>query len=211
MTSWPTNHDAVRSQFLSASTAFVGLVAQIGDDQWDRNALGQWSVRDLVGHTGRAMSTVEDYLSAAETTDAPGTDDPVLYYRRMVESVDHAAVAERGRDAGASLGDNPLQRLRALAQRVQSLVGECSDSCVVNTPAGAMTLFGYLPTRTFELVVHSLDLSSALDLAWPVGMDQPVRGCLHLATDLAVESGRGSELLLTLTGRAPLRTGFTIL
>jgi uncharacterized protein (TIGR03083 family) len=211
MTSWPLNHDAVRSQFVSASSAFVGLVAQIGADQWDRHALGQWCVRDLVGHTSRAMSTLEQYLCAAETTDAPGTDDPVLYYRRMVESVDHAAVAERGRDAGAGLGEDPLPHVRDLAQRVQDLVGQCSDSCVVNTPAGVMSLFGYLPTRTFELVVHSLDLSSALDLPWPVEMDQPVRGCLHLATDLAVESGRGSELLLTLTGRAPLRTGFTIL
>lgn len=211
MTTWPVNHDAVRSQFLAASAAFVGLVAQIGDDQWDRPALGQWSVRDLVGHTGRAMSTVQQYLAPSQTTDAPGADDPVLYYRRMVEAVDHAAVAERGREAGAGLGDDPRQHIRDLAQRVQDLVGECSDSCVVNTPAGVMTLFGYLPTRTFELVVHSLDLSSALDLLLPVEMDQPVRGSLHLATDLAVESGRGSELLLTLTGRAPLRTGFTIL
>lgn len=45
--------------------------------------------------------------------------------------------------------------------RVLSLVDGWSDDAPVAMAAGAMALVDYLPTRTFELAVHSLDLARA--------------------------------------------------
>ena len=63
-----------------------------------------------------------------------------------------------------------------------------------------MRLADYLPTRTFELVVHTADLCGAL------GMDADVprvaaAQTLRLVSDLAIEDGRVAEFLLTVTGR----------
>jgi hypothetical protein len=73
-----------------------------------------------------------------------------------------------------------------------------------------MRLIEYLPTRTFELVVHGLDLQTALGLplSAPAG---PLASTLRLATDLALAQGLGPALLLTLTGRRPLPEGACVL
>ena len=55
---------------LDAAEAFVALVSELHRDDWDRPGLGVWDVRSLVGHTGRAVITVLDYLpKRAETAD----------------------------------------------------------------------------------------------------------------------------------------------
>ena len=47
---------------IDAAEAFVALVSELHHDDWDRPGLGVWDVRSLVGHTGRAVVTVLDYL-----------------------------------------------------------------------------------------------------------------------------------------------------
>ena len=60
----------VREAFGEAARAFAELVRSLPADSWDRPGLGKWSVRDLVGHTSRALITVETYLKQpAETED----------------------------------------------------------------------------------------------------------------------------------------------
>ncbi|RYZ32487.1 MAG: mycothiol maleylpyruvate isomerase, partial [Propionibacteriaceae bacterium] len=59
----------------------------------------------------------------------------------------------------------------------------------------------YLPTRTFELVVHTADVAAALGLDADVP-SAALREAAALATQVVLEQGRGQDLLLTLTGRA---------
>ena len=64
-------------------------------------------------------------------------------------------------------------------------------------------MFTYLPTRTFELAVHSLDIAGALGISLELP-DDVLADALALASRITVASGRGSAVLLALTGRAGL-------
>ena len=63
-----------RTAFADAAGWFVRTTALVGD-RWDRPGLGEWDVRALVGHTSRALLTVETYLAhpapAVDLTSAP--------------------------------------------------------------------------------------------------------------------------------------------
>src|SRR5205085_10368126 len=111
----------VRDAFAEAGDYFVATVARVPADGWDRPGLGEWSVRALVGHASRALLTVETYLAAgAARVDVPG---PAEYFiGALTPTVDHSAIAERGRHAGAALGDDPAGAVRALAERVVARV-----------------------------------------------------------------------------------------
>jgi len=54
--------DDSRMAFADAAGWFVRTAAIVGD-RWDRPGLGEWDVRSLVGHTSRALLTVETYLA----------------------------------------------------------------------------------------------------------------------------------------------------
>jgi len=92
-------------------------------ERWDRPGLGDWDVRALVGHTSRALLTVESYL--ARPAAAVEIETAAEYFRAARPVAAGDEVTQRGRDAGAALAD-------------------------------------YLPTRTFELAVHTADLAVAL-------------------------------------------------
>ena len=48
--------------FKIASSFFVQVVALVSDGEWNSPGLGRWSLLELVGHTNRAHTTLEDYL-----------------------------------------------------------------------------------------------------------------------------------------------------
>jgi uncharacterized protein (TIGR03083 family) len=209
-----TSGDAavVRRCFRDAAGAFVDVLAAVPEQDWPKPGLGVWTVRDLAGHTSRALVTVENYLERASTAHEPDSADAVDYYRAAASGLaDAEAIAERGRQAGAGLGDDPHATVAALAGRVLALVDASPDDALVTTPMGTMTLAGYLPTRTFELVVHTLDLATASGVAVPTVLAVPLRASLHLAADLADVQGHAPDVLLALTGRRPLPQGFSVL
>src|SRR5918912_3872212 len=105
----------VRDAFTEAADYFVATVARVPADAWDRPGLGEWSVRALVGHTSRALLTVETYLAAGAARVA--VPSPVEYFLVGLATADHGAIAERGRQAGAALGDAPAEAVHALAER----------------------------------------------------------------------------------------------
>jgi len=72
----------VRDAFHSASSGFAEVVSRIPPEAWARPALGVWDVRSLVGHAGRALSTIETYLE--ETSAGPEVGGPVDYYLRAL-------------------------------------------------------------------------------------------------------------------------------
>ena len=73
-----------------------------------------------------------------------------------------------------------------------------------------MRLADYLPTRTFELVVHTLDLAGALNRASRVP-EPALSVALGLLTEAAARTGRAEELLMALAGRVPLSSNLLAL
>lgn len=209
--------NGVRDAFASASSGFVELVARIGPEAWERPALGVWDVRSLVGHTARALTTIEAYRGG--TSSLPPIEGPVEYYLRVLPhdpdeaavSGRHAGIAARGIEAGKALGEDPRAAVPALAGRVQVLLARTPDQAPVATPAGPMTLIEYLPTRTFELTVHSLDLARALGADVPAVLGPAVTASCELAGAVAGRRPTAPQLLLLLTGRKELPPGLTVL
>ena len=119
------------------------------------------------------------------------------------------AVAERGRAAGFALGENPVGFVDGLVARVLP-IADRPDNPLITTAAGGMRLTNYLPTRTFELVVHSLDIAAATGLPALEFGGQVLTEVIGLAAGAAVLQGRGPELLLALTGRSQLPAGFSV-
>ena len=86
---------------------------------------------------------------------------------------------------------------------------EAAGNPLMHTAAGGMRLENYLPTRTLELVVHSLDIATALpDIEPPEFSDQLLSEVARVAATAAVLRGGGVELMLALTGRADSQPGF---
>jgi uncharacterized protein (TIGR03083 family) len=199
--------DDSRRAFRDAAEWFVRTAALVGD-RWDHPGLGEWDVRALVGHTSRSLLTVESYLARPAPDVAVPT--PVAYYLATSAVAAGPAVAERGRDAGAALGADPAAAVAGIAARVLPLVGERDGTELVTTLAGGMRLADYLPTRTFELAVHTADLATALGLPPEVPRTAAAQA-LHLVADLAVANALAGPLLLAATGRPGLPSGFSVL
>ncbi len=199
----------VRATFTEAGRGFVGLVDRIAGDGWDRPGLGDWDLRSLVGHTSRSLITVITYLQQpAAAAEVPSA---AVYYEisaRLI-AADPAAVTERGRQAGLALGADPQQQVRRLYDEAVDAVSGVEGDPVITTIAGGMRLNRYLPTRTFELTVHCLDIARAcgVDFAPPAAA---LSESLHLAADVALLRDGGADVLLSLTGRSPLPAGYSV-
>jgi hypothetical protein len=197
--------DQVRNAFREAAEWFATVSEQAGD-RLDQEALGVWNVRDLIGHTSRAVTTVETYLLTDELpVEVPTAVD---YYLKALKG-DPARIAERGRQAGQALGDRPSGAVAAAVERITELVYSQADHARFNTAVGVMKLTEYLPTRTFELTVHTCDLVRALGLSGNVPPSAAATA-LRISAGLAVARNVAAPLLLALTGRTALPEGFSI-
>lgn len=195
--------------FVSAAHCFDDLVARLPGDRWDGPGLGEWDLRSLVGHAARSLITVSTYLQrpalVVDVASAPG------YYAYIEQAgllTDSAAVTERGRAAGQALGDDPRSAVHALVVDAVDRVSR-SDDVLIETIAGGIWLRDYLPTRTFELAVHGLDIAAAvgIDLELP---PEVLGASVALAAAVSVEVGSGPVVLAALTGRTALPHGFSI-
>jgi uncharacterized protein (TIGR03083 family) len=196
--------------FGSAAESFAALVHEIPSASWGQPGLGAWDVRSLVGHTSRSLITVRDYLqTTAERVDIA---TPEGYYVRVTAStlgIDAAAVEERGRQAGRELGDDPAAAVDALVSEVMSAVTAADDPVITVIGGLGIRLHTYLPTRTFELAVHGMDIAKATGI--PFQLPAAVLAeALDVATRTAVLTGHGASVLLALTGREALPPGFSM-
>ncbi|WP_436700683.1 maleylpyruvate isomerase family mycothiol-dependent enzyme [Nocardioides sp. BYT-33-1] len=189
--------------FLQAADMFADLCRQVPDGAWTRPGLGEWDVRALAGHTLRAVTTVAAYLDqpAAETAACPSAGEYFARVRTM-PGADDRAVAERGRRAGRDLGADPAAAVRAAVARTRdALAVVAGRDPIVATIAGGMRLSDYLPTRTFELLAHSLDLCAATDLV----LEPPpavVESAVVTAAAALTHVGDGVATFRHLIGRA---------
>ena len=202
---------AVRATYAAASDAFLDLVAPIPPERYAGPGLGAWDLRALVGHTARSFVTVTTYLSTrAETVAARSVGEYYVLVARIAAAEGTDAIRDRGLAAGAALGEHPLDALRAARAAAEEALDRLGDEDpVVETLGGGMRVSDYLPTRTFELTVHALDIAAALGTTF-----QPPRAslaeALHVAADSALELGLGTDVVLALTGRRPLPEGSSV-
>jgi uncharacterized protein (TIGR03083 family) len=199
--------DESRRAFADAAGWFVRMAGLVGD-RWERPGLGEWDVRALVGHTSRSLLTIEEYLAlparAVDITSASG------YFRAASAIAAGSAVTVRGRKAGAALGADPAAEVARIATRVLPLVGLRDGTELVTTIVGGMRLDDYLPTRTFELAVHTTDLAAALGVPPDVPATAAAQA-LRIVSELATAGGLAGPLLLAATGRSALPAGFSVL
>jgi len=192
--------------YREAGEHVISLIACIPADQWDAPALGPWTVRTLVGHIGRAFTTVTDYL--ARPADNRDVDSAAEYYLVALNRTDAASIQARAEQAARDLGDDPLAAIRAFRDAAIDALASAGDP-MITTAAGGMRLSDYLPTRIFELAVHSVDLARAI--GQPEELPAAVcESALQLAVAAAGRHGDGQSVLLALAGRGPLPAGFSV-
>ena len=196
--------------FASAAKSFAELVREIPADAWDGPGLGEWDLRSLVGHASRSLITVSTYLQTTASREDITT--PQEYYARVNPSalgLDPADVVERGRKAGRDLGEDPAAAVDALVSRALSDLASAEDPLIEVLGGLGIRLQTYLPTRTFELAVHSLDIARALGI--PLALpDDVLDEALVLTGRIATLAGHGETVLLALTGRDGLPPSFSV-
>jgi hypothetical protein len=185
--------------YLGVADSFAELVASLPGDL-SGPGLGDWDLRALVGHAARSLVTVSEYLRkpAAEVV----VETAVDYTAGLAEAANDDGVTRRGVEAGEMLGDDAAGAVRLLLDAVKDDLSHAKPGQLVTTYAGGMRLRDYLPTRTFELVVHGLDIAAAVPVLWtppPAALSKAV----SLATKVAVRRGEGAILLRLATGREP--------
>ncbi len=203
-----------RRTYRAAAVSFADLVSRLPADRWDGPGLGEWSLRELVGHTvSSALRQVPPVLATpcdAVTLGAP--QDYWVFARSAPPERVAAATAASSADAretGKWLGDAAAARVGELVGQATAALAAARDEDVVTTPAGGMRVRDWLPTRTFELVVHGMDVGAAADV--PFDLPPEVVGeAVTLAARIAVAVGDGAGVLRALMGRGPLPDHFSV-
>lgn len=183
----------------------LSVVEHVTPDQWDAPALGTWTVRTLVGHIGRSFTTVIEY--SARPAEWADVVDSAAYYLAIMGIAEPAEIDARAVQAGMALGDQPLDTIRDLQNRANAVLA--TEDRLIQTIAGGMRLSDYLPTRIFELAVHSVDLARAIGVPEALPLDIADHA-LALSVDVARRRGDSQALLCALTGRGSLTAGYSI-
>jgi hypothetical protein len=163
-----------------------------------------------VGHASRSLITVSAYLQT--TAEREDITTPQEYYARVNPSalgIDPADVAERGRQAGRDLGEDPAAVVDALVSRVLGELGTAGDPLIKVIGGLGIRLHTYLPTRTFELAVHGLDIAGAVGIPFTLPADV-LDEAMVLASRIAAANGQGEAVLMSLTGRSALPRSFSV-
>ena len=108
------------------------------------------------------------------------------------------------------MGSDHATAVAQITARVLALIDTRDGTELVTTIAGGMRLGDYLPTRTFELAIHTADLATALDVPPEVPATAAAQA-LGVVTGLALADGLAGPLLLAATGRPGLPAGFSVL
>ena len=203
-----------RRTYRAAAVSFADLVSRVPAERWDDPGLGDWSLRELVGHTvSSALRQVPPVLATSGgTVTLPAPEDYWAFARSAPPELYAAATAASSADAretGAWLGADAATRVSELAGQATAALAAARDDDVVTTPAGGMRVRDWLPTRTFELVVHGTDVAAAARLPFAVP-PEVVAETVVLAARIAAAVGDGELVLRALTGRAALPETFSV-
>ena len=141
--------------------------------------LGEWTVRELVAHTGTALTAVHRALERP----APPRQDVTVVEWPLATAADSAAVDALTRRLAAGHTDLGAW-LTGIEESLRALLDAHPGGRLLETDAGALPLDDYLVTRAVELVVHTDDLNAAVP-----GLDVPYdRHALAAATRLLADA-----------------------
>ncbi len=203
--------DTARATYAEACAAFLELTARVPLERYAEPGLGTWDLRALIGHTGRSLVTVATYAQTrADRVDAEDAASYFAIVSRIAHGSARDAIHQRGIEAGVALGDDPLGALRDARDEAELALDLLEgEDAMVETAGGGMRVSDYLPTRTFELTVHCLDIANAtgLDFTPP---PEALADTLALAGASALRLGLGVDVLLALTGRRALPPGTSV-
>jgi uncharacterized protein (TIGR03083 family) len=198
------------STFALAAHSFAALAHDIPAECWDGPGLGEWDLRSLVGHASRSLITVSTYLnSAAEHEDVTSAQDYYAKIRVYASKLGAADIVERGRQAGRDLGDDPAATIDRLVSQVVGELADAGDPLISVIGGLGIRLSNYLPTRTFELAVHGLDIARAVDISFAPPPDV-LEDATVLAARIAAVEGDAETVLMALTGRSGLPPSFSV-
>lgn len=196
--------------FVTAAEAFAALARRIPSTAWDGPGLGDWDLRSLVGHTSRSLITVSTYLrTPADHEDVPSAVEYYTKIRGYLATSGADEINERGRKAGRDLGPDPAATIDDLLRTVLVELHDVDDPLIAVIGGLGIRLSNYLPTRTFELAVHCLDILAATGIAATLPQDV-VEEATVLAARVGVALGSGDAVLTSLTGRTVLPPGFSV-
>lgn len=201
-------HDDLVAMVAEVSSRLLASVVDLDPAAWDGPGLGEWSLRELVGHTLRAFTTVDRFLD--EPREHADVESAGEYYRIALGSTAdvHRMVADRGREAGAALGADPAASAADIVTRTLERLSATTGAEIGVTAVGGMRLTDYLETRLVELVVHLSDVCAAIGR--PVG-DLGAAGVRAQSTVYASASAADRDLVLrSMLGRASLPGGFSV-
>ncbi|MGW6449705.1 maleylpyruvate isomerase N-terminal domain-containing protein [Lentzea sp. NPDC055074] len=201
---------APEQTFITTAHAFADLVDSLPG--LSGAGLGDWTLGDLVGHAVSAgLAGVVQALAQPAATEAVPTAEGYYALATTVDPAFYEAVSAQStvdaREWGARLSAEP-GLVRELASRAVDAVAAADPDALITTAAGGMRLRRWLPTRTFELVVHGLDVAGAAGVPFAPPVDA-VADAAALAARIAAVTGRGQAVLLALTGRRELAAGFS--
>jgi len=195
--------------FATAARSFAALVHDLPADRWDGPGLGEWDLRSLVGHASRSLITVSAYLQQpAEREDVTSAHDYYVQIRQYASNLAADDIVERGRQAGRDLGGDPSATVDGLVQRVLAELADAGDPLIAVIGGLGIRLHSYLPTRTFELTVHGLDIARAVGISYTPPAEV-LEDATVLAARIAAAEGHGATVLLALTGREELPRSFS--
>jgi hypothetical protein len=132
-----------------------------------------------------------------------------VYARDFASNAGAEAVTERGRQAGRELGSDPAATVDHLVAKALDDLEAVDDPLIVVIGGVGIRLSSYLPTRTFEMAVHGLDIARATGVDFVVPEEALVEVAV-LATRVGVALGQGETVLCALTGRTALPTAFSV-
>ncbi len=187
--------------FSMACQQFKEEVSLITPIDWEKPGLGNWDVKSLVGHAFRALTTLENYLEG--TAPSSKTLKNAASYFIIANLSDpkvNEGIEKRGIESAQMLGDDPISKIEESISKVDSLLLSVDSHTLLNTPFGAMDILDYLDTRSFELVVHSLDISKVISRSIKFKTEL-LNFVWKLLGEIAIEKGICEDLLLNITGR----------
>lgn len=189
------------TQHLDSTDAVAELISRVPEGRLGWQALGVWDLRALIGHTSRALTTVATYLQMPRATVTCA--DGVAYYVYVADTPGQdEAIAARGEESGRALGRDVAAAFATLAREARHALERhaAQGDPVVPTLAGGMRLSEYLPTRTFELIVHGYDIARAAEISF-APHPRVVADTAALAARVGVALGHGPRLVPALAGR----------
>ncbi len=199
----------MKSAYIDSVESFLEVIRQIDPNQWDANALDQWSFRDLVGHTGRSIKLVKEFGS--QRSESLDVQSAALHYQISLSPAGaNQRVAAGGVEAGNALGEEPVHHLQEAWIATLETLQSTEEDTVISYVNGGIKFGDYLRTRILELVVHSIDLAQAIGIDYEPPKEA-MREALYLLADLAVDTPYASKLALISTGREISKTSFNVI